>query len=53
MNLYRCKMTDIGAMPDGLGNIRLGMVPDNNAKVVFQTGLTGSTGWFTPCGKGF
>ena len=44
LNIYRCKMTDIGAMPEGLGIIRLGMVPDNNAKVVFQTGLTGSTG---------
>jgi hypothetical protein len=28
-------------------------VQENNAKVIFQTGFTGSTGWFTLCGKGF
>lgn len=26
-----------------------GMATENNAKVIFQTG---STGWFTTCGKG-
>ncbi|MDF1557932.1 MAG: hypothetical protein P1P80_07130 [ANME-2 cluster archaeon] len=37
-------MTEIDAKLEGCGVMRLGMAPDNYAKVVFQTGFTGSTG---------
>jgi len=34
-------MTEIDAMQEGWGIVGLGMAPDNNAKVIFQTGFTG------------